>query len=260
MLKELFVSSVSAAFEWQNDLPYYTEKEYTVYLDGREAYRGNTNVFSIFGLSPATEYKITSDALDGELVFSTKAETCAVSVLDFGATGDGVTDDTVAVQAAINCLPKGARLVFPKGTYITAPLCLKSHITLDLNEGATILGSTDKSKYPIIPGEIPDLDGGDTVHFGSWEGNAVKMHQALIFAAHAEDITIVGPGSIDGNAGAAGWWIDVKKYPIGRPRLMFFNRCDGVHIHGVFAANSASWQFHPYFTNPFRSCREAAVV
>ena len=30
MLKELFVSSVSAAFEWQNDLPYYTEREYTV--------------------------------------------------------------------------------------------------------------------------------------------------------------------------------------------------------------------------------------
>lgn len=249
MLKELFVSSVSAAFEWQNDLPYYTESEYTIYLNGREAYRGNTNVFSLFGLSPSTEYRVTSDATDSELVFVTRGESCAISVLEFGAVGDGQTDDTVAIQTAINCMPKGARLVFPRGTYLTAPLCLKSHITIDLNEGATILGSTDKAKYPIIPGEIPDLDGGDTVHFGSWEGNAVRMHQALLFAEHADDITIVGPGSVDGNAQKAGWWINVKQYPIGRPRLLFFNRCDGVHIHGIFAANSASWQFHPYFSS-----------
>ena len=248
MLKVLFVSSVSAAFEWQNELPYYTEREYTVYLNGREAYRGTTNVFSLFGLTPATEYTVTSDVLDGELVFSTHEESVAVSVRDFGAMGDGSTDDSVAIQTAINCLPRGARLVFPAGTYLTAPICLKSHTTLDLNEGATILGIPDKARYPVIPGEIPDLDGGDTVHFGTWEGNAVKMHQALVFAEYIEDVTIVGPGRVDGNAEAAGWWIDVKKQPIGRPRLFFFNRCEGMHVHGVVAANSPSWQFHPYFS------------
>ena len=200
MLSQIFVSSTSAAFEWQNDLPYYTDREYVVYLDGVEAYRGNTNVFSLFNLNPETEYKLTSDMLDGELIFRTRGETCAISVRDFGAKGDGVTDDTVALQTAINCMPKGARLVFPKGTYSTAPLCLKSHLTIELREGAVILGSTDKAKYPVIPGEIPDLVKGETVHFGTWEGNAVSMHQAFILAEHAEDITIVGPGTIDGNA------------------------------------------------------------
>ena len=248
MLSKLFVSSVSAAFEWQNNLPYYADGEYVIYIDGAEAYRGNTNVFSIFGLAPDTEYRLTSDKLDGELVFSTRAETCAVSVLDFGAKGDGVSEDTVAIQTAINCLPRGGRLVFPKGRYLTAPLCLKSHITLDLSEGAVILGSTEKAKYPVIPGEIPDLVKGETVHFGTWEGNAVPMHQALVFAEHAEDITIVGPGAVDGNAQNSDWWIDVKKYPIGRPRLLFFNRCDGVRVHGILAENSASWQLHPYFS------------
>ena len=248
MLKELLITSVSAAFEWQNDLPYYTEKEYTVYLDGNEAYHGDTNVFSLYGLCPSTTYTLTSDAFDGELVFSTKGESAAISVTEFGAKGDGVTDDTVAVQTAINCMPKGARLVFPSGTYLTAPLCLKSHLTLEIKEGATILGIPDKTRYPVIPGELPDLNGGESVHFGSWEGNAVSMHQALIFAEHADDITIVGPGRIDGNAEAAGWWIDVKKYPIGRPRLLFFNRCDGIRVHGILAANSASWQLHPYFS------------
>ena len=74
------------------------------------------------------------------------------------------------------------------------------------------------------------------------------MHQALIFAEHAEDITIVGPGCINGNAPNAGWWIGFKERPVGRPRLMFFNRCDGVHVHGVHACDAASWQMHPYFS------------
>ena len=248
MLARLFTSSVSAAFEWQNDLPYYTDGEYVIYLNGVEAYRGNTNVFSLFGLMPDTEYTLTSDKLDGELVFSTRGETCAVSVRDFGAKGDGVSDDTMALQSAINCLPLGGRLVFPEGRYLTAPLCLKSHITLELKEGAAIVGSTDKSKYPVIPGEIPDLVKGETVHFGTWEGNAVPMHQALVFAEHAEDITIVGPGEVDGNAHNSDWWVNVKAYPIGRPRLLFFNRCSDVRVHGILAENSASWQLHPYFS------------
>jgi hypothetical protein len=44
-----------------------------------------------------------------------------VNVLDFGAVGDGVTDDTVAIQAAINALsPLGGTLYFPKGAYIVS--------------------------------------------------------------------------------------------------------------------------------------------
>ena len=248
MIKTLFTSQTSACFEWQNDLPYYKEKEYKIYLNGKEALSSNTNIFSLFDLTPGTEYVITSDALDGEHRFSTKKESCAVNVRDFGAVGDGVHDDTQAIQSAINCLPKNGRLYFPKGTYFTAPLCLKSHITLDIPEGAKILATPDKSRFPVIPGKILDMENGEEVHFGTWEGNAVSMHQAVIFAQHAEDISIVGRGIIDGNAPEAGWWIDVKSHPHGRPRLMFFNRCDGVSVHGIHARNSASWQMHPYFS------------
>lgn len=248
MIKLLFTSSISACFEWQNDLPYYKEKEYRVFLDGKEVYRSNTNVFSLYGLEPEKSYVLTSDALEGEFCFSTKSESAAISVCDFGAVGDGKTDDTVALQTAINCLPRGGRIYFPKGIYLTAPLCLKSHITLHLDEGATLLGSPDRSKYPIIPGKLTDLHSGEEIHLGTWEGNAVDMHQALIFAEHAEDITIVGPGKVDGNAPAAGWWINVKDQAVGRPRLMFFNRCENIHVHGIKASNSASWQMHPYFS------------
>ena len=247
MLKLIFVSSTSAAFEWQGSSPYYTEREYKIFLDGIEVYSGNTNVFSLFNLKAATEYRLSADN-GASLTFSTLSESCALSVRDFGAAGDGVTDDTRAIQTAINCLPRGGRLVFGGGTYLTAPLCLKSHITLDIKKGATLLGHPDKSKYPVIPGKLTDIENGEEVHFGTWEGNAIPMHQALIFAEHAEDITIVGEGIIDGNAQNAGWWIDVKSYTVGRPRLLFVNRCDGVRVHGIHARNAASWQMHPYFS------------
>ena len=248
MIKTLFTSSTSAAFEWQNDLPYYKEKEYKIYIGEKEVYSGNTNVFSLFDLTPNTEYTIICRDPELQHSFSTKKESAVLNVLDFGATGDGKTDDTIAIQTAINCLPKDARLYFPKGIYLSGALCLKSHITLDIPEGTELLGSTDRTKYPIIPGKLLDMQSGEEVHLGTWEGNAVPMHQALLFAQHAEDITIVGRGKVNGNADIAGWWINVKEQPYGRPRLMFFNRCDKINVHGIHGCNAASWQMHPYFS------------
>ena len=248
MINLLFTSSTSACFEWHNDLPYYTEEDYVIYLNDKQVYSGNTNVFSIFDLAPNTKYTITSPSLSEPFEFTTKSESIAINVKDFGAVGDGVSDDTVAVQSAINCLPRNGRLYFPEGTYLVAPLCLKSHITLDIPEGTKILGSPDRSRYPVIPGTVLDMVSGEEHIFGVWEGNAVPMHQALIFAEHAEDITIVGKGVVDGNAPEAGWWIGFKERPVGRPRLMFFNRCEGIRVHGIHACNSPSWHMHPHFS------------
>ena len=247
MIKTLFVSSSSACFEWENDLPYYTKEEYTVYLNGEKRIASNTNVFSLFGLTPDTEYVITTSYCDRKHIFRTAKDSVVVNVCDFGAIGDGITEDTVSIQTAINCLPKGAKLYFPAGTYLTSPLCLKSHITLELAEGATILGHTDTKKYPVVPGHTLDMASGNEIEFGSWEGNSVRMHQALIFAEYAEDITIIGPGTIDGNAQNSIWWQNPKA-EIARPRLLFFNRCDGIRVHGITAQNSASWQLHPYYS------------
>ncbi len=248
MLKTLFISSGSACFEWKNELPYYAEKEYTIYLNGKAVLKSNTNVFSLFGLEPDTTYKLTSSTGAGTITFKTEKDACTVNVKDFGAVGDGISDDFLAIQTAINCLPRGAKLYFPAGIYLTSPLCLKSHMVLELSEGATILGSTDKTRYPVIPGHTLDSFSGNEIEFGAWEGNSVPMHQALIFAEYAEDITILGPGTIDGNAQNATWWQDYQTDPTGRPRLIFFNRCNGIRIHGITAQNSASWQLHPYYS------------
>lgn len=235
-------------FEWENEFPYYTDEEYTIYLDGKAVLTSNTNVFSLFGLTPDTEYQLKSSIGADTFTFRTQKDTAVINVKDFGAIGDGETDDTVAIQTAINCLPKNAKLYFPAGDYLTAPLCLKSHMVIELSEGSRILGVTDTSKYPVIPGHTLDMVSNEEIEFGTWEGNSVKMHQALIFAQYAEDITIIGPGTIDGNAQNSTWWQNPKA-EIGRPRLLFFNRCNNITVHGIIAQNSASWQIHPYYSS-----------
>ena len=247
MINTLYAGSVSACFEIDNTLPYYCGNEYTVKLNGKEMFTSNTNIFSLFSLTPKTEYTLEVSGHD-PVKFTTASETCAVNVKDFGALGDGVHDDTINIQTAINCLPAGGRLYFPEGTYNTAPICLKSHITLDISEKAVLLGLTDTERYPIIPGMVNDVVTGEEVHTGTWEGNSVPMHQALLFAEYAEDIRIVGKGTVDGNAQNSVWWVNVKERTIARPRLLFFNRCKDITVHGITAQNAASWQLHPYFS------------
>lgn len=245
-MKLLFVSPVSACFELENQHPYYAPEPYSVFLDGVLQFRRDTNVFSLFHLRPDTAYCVRAG--EQELHFTTKAVTAAVSVRDFGAVGDGVQDDTAAIQTAILCLPEGGLLHFPEGTYRTSPLTLKSHITLSMGQGAVLLGETDRARYPVVPGQIQDIFTGEDRLFGTFEGNAVAMYQALLFAEHARDITIAGCGTVDGNAQNSDFWRVFRELPVARPRLLFFHECQDIRIHGITVQNSASWQIHPFFS------------
>ena len=238
MLKTLFSGATSACFELKNDAPYYAPEKFTIYLNKQPLRECGTNVFSLFTLTPDTEYtlRIVSETLDEELAFTPKSETCVVDVRAFGAAGDGAHDD-----------PEGARLYFPAGTYLSLPLTLKSHITLEFAEGAALLGSTERERYPVVPGSVTSPDGTET-YFGGFEGDTKAMYQSLITAQYAEDITIVGPGTVDGNGQNGDWWTGYRDFPAARPRLMFFNRCKDVTLHGVHACNSPSWQLHPYYS------------
>ena len=132
MFHAIYAGSASACFELDNTAPFYAPAPYTVLLDGQAVMEGKENVFSLYGLTPDTEYSVTlrTDGAEETLKFRTTPEPCAVSVRAFGAAGDGKTVDTAAIQRAILSLPKGGRLVFPAGTYLTGPILLKSHMTL----------------------------------------------------------------------------------------------------------------------------------
>ena len=75
--------------------------------------------------------------------FSTKGSTMN-NILDFGAVGDGVTDNTAAIQRAIDA---GGVVYVPSGVFVTGTIYLRSNGGLELAPGAVLLGSPDKSKY-----------------------------------------------------------------------------------------------------------------
>ncbi|MBQ6520314.1 MAG: glycoside hydrolase family 28 protein [Anaerolineaceae bacterium] len=251
MFKLLFVSSSSACFELDNKNQFYSPSPYTLYLDNEKVREGNTNVFSLFGLKSNTEYNVTVEFPDRResLIFRTNSERFAINVRDFGAVGDGIHDDTKAIRAALDFLPEGGRLYFPEGTYLTFPQAIRSHMTIEFAEGAVLKGSPDRARYQIIPGEVHDVESGAEIILGAFEGVIREMYQALLSAAYAEDITIIGPGTVDGNAGAGDFWTKFQEFGTARPRLFFFSHCKDIRIHGIHACNSASWQFHPFFSD-----------
>jgi len=124
-----------------------------------------------------------------------------------------------------------------KGTYVSAPLTLKSNITLDVAAGATLLGSPDHDDYP------------QTTVFRA------PGRQALITAVNAHDIAITGKGTIDGNG--AKWWRDANgQRPSGvmgeivfRPRLIIFDHSRHIRMTDVTVQNSPSWQLIPYYSD-----------
>ncbi|MBR2843829.1 MAG: glycoside hydrolase family 28 protein [Solobacterium sp.] len=249
MIKTLFQGSSSACFEIQNHSPYYSPEEYTVRLDGREVYHGHENVFSVFELKPDTEYELNVRFSETEetLSFRTESENCCINVRSFGAVGDGVHEDTAAIQTAINMIPEKGRLYFPEGTYLTLPLTLRSHITIELSENAVLLGSTDRERYPIIPAIIEDAYGKE-IPFAGFEGIEQDAYQSLIQGSYVNDVQIVGKGRIDGNGQNGDWWKKFNEFPAKRPRAVFLNRCSNITLHGVTVANSPSWHIHPYFS------------
>lgn len=157
----------------------------------------------------------------------------------FGAKGDGTTKDTVAIQSAIDaCAAQGGGTVkLTAGTYLSAPIVLKSNITLHLDKGATLLGSPDHGDYP------------DKIEF------RLPGAQSLVSATNAENVAIEGEGTIDGQGQS--WWAMARgNHDFGvmgnahpRPRLVVFDHCKHVRVEGVTIQNSPFWQLVPYYSD-----------
>lgn len=251
--RELGVFVRSASFELINNDIYHAPAPYSVYLDGRETGgERRRNVFSVYGLLPDTEYRLEVRAADGgraERRFRTREESFRLNVRSFGAAGDGRTPDTNAVQAAILACPENGTVWFPKGVYLTAPLFLKSRTTLELDEGATILGMADRSAYPILPGVTVSANEKDEYYLGIFEGNPLDSYASLLTGIGVRDVDITGLGTVDANAGAGDWWREPKKkHGAWRPRMLFLNRCENVRVQGVTFQNSYAWTLHPWLS------------
>lgn len=117
------------------------------------------------GIADGGEFKNDCDPSTVSRTVVAKLQEAWVSVKDFGAVGDGVADDTVAIQAAIDIIkgpgPCGI-LYFPGGTYlITAALTISESLII-FGEGpdSTIINNTTLNPALLLLGTGADVDSG----------------------------------------------------------------------------------------------------
>ena len=251
MFNILFVSSTSVTFEIDNNDVYKTNP-YTVKLNGEIVEESiDNNVYSLFNLVPNTEYVL--DINGNKKKFITDSEYVCLNVKNFGAKGDGINNDTNFIQACILACPDKGRVFIPRGEYYTGPLFLRSNITIELEEGAHLIGDTDRTHYPVLPGMTYTSDEKDEYNLGSWEGNPLDCFASIITGINVENVKIIGKGVVDGNAQNGDWWVDVRTKRIAwRPRGVFLNHCNNVVFQGVTVTNTPSWNLHPYFSSNIR--------
>lgn len=155
------------------------------------------------------------------------------NVMDFGSVGDGEHLETQHIQNAINKANEtGGIVVFPAGTYLSGTIYLKSNVSLRLDKGATLLGSTNLGHYPENMPAYAFFRKGDIL-------------RALIFAEQKENISILGEGTIDGQGFAFEVPANksVSSYSV-RPYVIWMIQCKKVRVEGIKLQNSALWMQH----------------
>ncbi|OLL32360.1 hypothetical protein BTH42_07925 [Burkholderia sp. SRS-W-2-2016] len=189
------------------------------------------------------------------------------NVADYGAKGDGSTDDTAAIQKALNAASAAKGTVtFPQGTFMTGALFVGSNTTVQLDEGVTLKaiqaqtwwnvettiasGVTNGfypdglALYPQVPTRV--------------QGIEMNWASALINVRNAQNVTITGKGVIDGNGQA--WWTHYyadgtsfhSSLGVGwalnwdeqRPRGIETYESSNVTIKDVTVQNSPFWTIH----------------
>lgn len=245
-------TSRSVVVELTDSGKYYTKNQYDIYVNDKKYMESNKVVTSIYDLKPDTDYKIEVK-YDGEEIKAIQVHTdyefVTLNVREFGAYGDGVHDDTNAIQCAIMSCPLNSRVLVPAGEYKISSIFLKSNLTLELAKGAVLSAYTEREKFPILPGVIESYDEKEEYNLGSWEGNPLDTFSAIVCGINVENVVITGQGTIEGNTSFENWWKDCKIRNIAwRPRLFFINHCSNVTMHGITVQNSPSWTIHPYFS------------
>jgi polygalacturonase len=162
-------------------------------------------------------------------------------ITDYGAISDGVTNNVIAIQHAIDDANKegGGRVVVPQGRFLTGVIHLKSNVDLFINDEAVLLASTDRADY------------GPSQNASGW-----------LLADHAKNISITGKGTIDGQCDLLirdiykklisgklfdkEWkqfndWHQRRPAENNRPRMIDLRNCDGVTIKNVHLQNGTSW-------------------
>ncbi len=171
-----------------------------------------------------------------------QAQTDVNNPRTYGAKGDGTTLDTGALQRALDTAAANhAPVHLTPGTYLTGSLFLPTGTVLDIPEGATLIGSQHLEDYKQLPTRIAGIE--------------MTWPAALINVRDAQNVTITGKGTIDGDGPI--WWKsywDLRKgyeprglrwasdYDAQRPRLMLIQNSSQIKLGGgITLKRSGFW-------------------
>jgi polygalacturonase len=159
------------------------------------------------------------------------------NVTDYGAIGDGKTNNAVALQKAIDAASNagGGKVVVPAGaTYLTGPFNLKSNIEFEVQVNARVLASPDEKLY--TQSAFKDNKGEGTIWIGGQNLN---------------NVTLCGAGTLDGNGiSFMGAELEdsyvLKPFNVvdPRPHLLTIVGGKNIRIRDLNIKNSAYWTVH----------------
>ncbi|HXI72277.1 MAG TPA: glycosyl hydrolase family 28 protein [Verrucomicrobiae bacterium] len=171
----------------------------------------------------------------GKVISSGSPGARVYDIRDYGAKGDGMTLDTPALQAAIDACNRdqGGTVLVPAGVFVIGTTELKSNVTLHIAAQGVLLGSGHGKDY--FAAEAIPLHGDSTLE----DGNT-----GLLFAVNAENITVEGPGMIDGRGSQFHGPKRGDPSPAGisgshRPYHLMFCRCRHLRIRDIFLKDCA---------------------
>lgn len=152
------------------------------------------------------------------------------NVLDFGAEPSLTEVCTESIQAAIDAANEdgGGTVIFPAGAYTTGTIFLKSNVTIKLDQGVEIFGS---SNYERDYAEVPL--GTEEPHFS----------RCLFYALGVENVTIIGAPTSEING--KGYFF---KHAEERPKLFRIEESQNILFEDLIVKNSGSWCLY------FREC------
>lgn len=168
---------------------------------------------------------------------SLAADAKRIDVRDYGASPDGETLCTAAIQSAIDrCAAEGGGTVrLPQGIWLTGTVYLRSHVTLELLKDCVLRGSKNRSDY----GGPPAAGGKDADP--SFRSNAILAGKGL------QRVAIRGEGLIDGQGAS---FRDKTKM---RPKCVYLESCTDVSIEGIRMQAAGSWMQH------YRDCERLTI-
>ncbi|MDE7264077.1 MAG: glycoside hydrolase family 28 protein [Anaeroplasmataceae bacterium] len=244
-MRALSITSRTITVELNQKTPYFALEEFDVFLNSAFVKKERRNVFTLFDLEPNTSYLIVAG--NEKISLKTKEESLCLNVRDFNAVGDGQSDDTVKIQAAIACCPKNGCVYVPEGTYLISTLFMKSDMLFYLSTGAKLISKIERMDYPILPESKKDY------FFGTWEGSLVANFASSITAMDCNNLIIAGAGEIDEQANLGDWYKNHHEKKIAwRGFGMYFKNCSFVEVIGIYIHHSPSWNVHPFFSRKLK--------